>query len=363
MQLQYHLRGVSGLELQDIGLQVLGSAPTGWTGRVYFDSALGTLRVHDGTAWVNEATDSLLLQGQDSAHHLSRANHTGTQTAATISDFDTQVRTSRLDQMAAPTADVSFGGFKLTDVATPASGTDAATKSYVDNRLNGLDWKDSVRAATTADVTLSGTQTVDGVALVAGDDVLVKDQTAGADNGVYEVAAGAWTRRADADSSAEVTPGMAVFVEEGAANGNQQWALTTDAPIVLGTTPLVFAQTGAQGAVPTAGAGLTLTSNTYDVVAGSATGTGGPGGGLVVNADSVVVDRDVVARRGAANLTGATATFTVAHGIGHADVQVTVRNVSSGEVEYPRVVIDATNVTVTFLTAPGTDTYRVVWSG
>lgn len=69
---------------------------------------------------------------------LARANHTGTQTASTISDFDTQVRTSRLDQMAAPTASVSLGTQKITNLATPTTSTDASTKGYVDTQITNL---------------------------------------------------------------------------------------------------------------------------------------------------------------------------------------------------------------------------------
>lgn len=364
-QLQQHINGTTSAEIRNFGFHVLASAPgSNWAGRFYFDSALGGPRWWDGSAFTNKATDSLLLQGNDSAFHLARVNHTGTQTASTISNFDAQVRTNRLDQMAAPTAAVSMGGQKITGLAAPTADTDAATKGYVDTAVNGFDWKASVRAATTANITLSGLQTVDGVSVAANDRVLVKNQTTASENGLYLAASGAWTRTTDADTSAEVTPGLAVFVEEGTANGNQQWVLTTDAPITLGTTGLTFAQVGAQGSAPTAGAGLTLTSNTYDVVAAATTGTGGPGGGLVANADSLAIDRDVVARRGAANLTGAGTSFTIAHGLGHADLAgVTVRNIGSGLVEYPDVVVDATNITVTFLNAPGTNTYRVAWVG
>ena len=69
---------------------------------------------------------------------LARANHTGTQTASTISDFDTQVRTSRLDQMAAPTGSVSANSQKITNLATPTSNTDASTKAYVDTSIANL---------------------------------------------------------------------------------------------------------------------------------------------------------------------------------------------------------------------------------
>lgn len=105
----------------------------------------------------------------------------------------------------------------------------------------GSDVKASVRAATTADITLSGAQTIDGVAVIAGDRVLVKDQTTGANNGLYTVVdPGAWTRTDDANTSAEVTSGMLVPVTEGTVNGDSLWQLTTNDPITLATTALVF---------------------------------------------------------------------------------------------------------------------------
>ncbi|NWA04811.1 phage tail-collar fiber domain-containing protein [Pseudomonas gingeri] len=119
-----------------------------------------------------------------------------------------------------------------------------ATREYVDTSiiaaLNKQDFKHSVQVATTAPIVLSGLQTVDGVALAAGARVLVKDQAAGKDNGICLVAAGAWPRAADADTSIEVTPGLFVHVEQGAVGGDSIWQLITDAPIILGTTPLAF---------------------------------------------------------------------------------------------------------------------------
>lgn len=119
-----------------------------------------------------------------------------------------------------------------------------ATREYVDSRLveeiSKLDNKQSVRAATTANITLSGLRTVDGVVLAAGDRILVKNQTEGKENGLYVVAAGAWSRTSDADTSAEVTPGLVVAVEQGAIQADTIWQLITDAPIVLGTTALSF---------------------------------------------------------------------------------------------------------------------------
>lgn len=120
-----------------------------------------------------------------------------------------------------------------------------ATREYVDTSvieaLARLDFKHSVLVATTANIALNGIQTVDGVLLTADARVLVKDQAQAKDNGIYVVPAnGAWKRAQDADASIEVTPGLFVAIEKGTVNGDSVWQLATDAPIVLGTTPLTF---------------------------------------------------------------------------------------------------------------------------
>lgn len=99
-----------------------------------------------------------------------------------------------------PGASVSFNSQKITDLADPTSGKDAANKDYVDSAAQGLTPKTSVRAATTENITLANTQTIDTVSLIAGDRVLVKDQTASKENGIYTVVdAGSWTRATDCD--------------------------------------------------------------------------------------------------------------------------------------------------------------------
>ena len=141
-------------------------------------------------------------------------------------------------------------------------------KGALDSALELLDAKQSVRVATTANIVLSGVQTIDGVLLFAGDRVLVKNQTLPVDNGIYVVAVGAWARAADANVSAEVTPGMATFVEEGATLGNTRWQLVTDAPITLGATVLTF-QDITQGYAPLASPALTGTPTAPNVAAGT----------------------------------------------------------------------------------------------
>ena len=159
---------------------------------------------------------------------------------------------------------LTLGG--LTSVAVtqdPVSALQLATKQYVDSVAQGLDPKASCVAATTTNITLSGTQTIDGVALIAGDRCLVKDQTLSQNNGIYLVAAGAWTRATDMDSWAEV-PGAFTFIEQGTAYADTGWVCTSNAGGTLGTTPITWVQFAGVGSY-TAGTGLTLTGTQFSI--------------------------------------------------------------------------------------------------
>ncbi|MFJ7314407.1 phage tail protein [Pseudomonas sp. NPDC098747] len=123
---------------------------------------------------------------------------------------------------------------------TVVKATRAWVMSYLAEELGKLDGKQSVRVAATGNVALSGAQQLDGVAVVTGDRVLLPNQTLAKDNGLWVVANGNWVRATDANTSAKVTPGLTVMVEEGTANGDSLWHLTTNAPITLGTTALTF---------------------------------------------------------------------------------------------------------------------------
>ena len=112
--------------------------------------------------------------------------------------------------------------------------------------LNGVSTstavKAPVRVATTANITLSGTQTIDGVAVVAEDRVLVKNQTDATENGIYNVKANTWARAADFDGARDVRKGTLVLVTEGTANADIIYKCTTENPIVIGTSSIVFAE-------------------------------------------------------------------------------------------------------------------------
>jgi len=129
---------------------------------------------------------------------------------------------------------------------TPSGSTDIANKNYVDTVAQGLDTKASVVAGTTVNITLSGTQTIDGIVLVSGDRVLVKNQTAQADNGLYLCAAGAWTRTTDMNTWAQV-PGAYVFVETGSTLADTGWVCTSDAGGTIGVTAITWAQFSGAG--------------------------------------------------------------------------------------------------------------------
>jgi hypothetical protein len=276
------LKVYSGTAWTPVGSTTTGSGapattPTS-TGALYFDTTNNLLYVSNGTSssanWVTSeprggSGDIANLGGANSggsslkvanADHVHR--HTGTDHAS--------IKLSDLG--GANGADISLNSYKITNLATPVSGTDAANKNYVDAAAAGIDWKASVRAATVgSSITLSNTQTLDGVSLVAGDRVLVKDQTPGGSdstNGIYVVVSGgAWTRATDFSTTATKVANTAVFVEEGTLNKDTGWTLVTNEPITVGTTAIAFTQFTGLGEVTVSGG---LVKNVNDLSVGTA---------------------------------------------------------------------------------------------
>ena len=210
-----------------------------------------------------------------------------------ISDFDTGVRTNRLDQMAAPTASVSLNSQTITNVADPVNAQDAATKGFVEATSQGLDVKDSVKAATTANITISTAlnsgDTLDGVTLADNDRVLVKDQSTASQNGIYIVGSSP-ARATDLAAGADAA-GMFTFVEQGSVNADNGFVCTSNkGSAVVGTNNLTFAQFSGAGQI-TAGDGLDKSGNTLSIDLKS-------NGGIVIESTEIAVDL------GASSITG-----------------------------------------------------------
>lgn len=372
-------------------------------------------------ALTGTASNASQLNGQAASFYLSRANHSGTQLASTISDFDTQVRTTRLDQMAAPTTAVSMGNQRQTNLAEPVNPQDSATKNYVDSVASGLDVKGSVRAASTANVTATYTATggtsgrgqftaapnaLDGVTLAAGNRILLKNQTTTAQNGIWVVttlgtgANGVWDRASDFDNDAEVSDGAFVFIEEGtqAASG---WVLTTPNPVTVGGasgSALTFQQFSA-GASYTAGNGLQLVGQQFSAVGtpnriavsgsgidiastyvgqatittvgtigtgtwqGTVIGTsyGGTGASSVAGAKT---NLGFVTRYTQAFGDGSATSYTITHNLNTLDVQCALYEVAGGGEVFANVVHATVNtITVAFTVAPASNSLRVVVIG
>jgi hypothetical protein len=314
---------VSGLYLSDLSIVVEGSTTDGY-----------------------ETTLSFVDPTADRTIYVPDANGTLARVENKLHDF------------ALATASVDLNNQKITNLTDPTNPQDAANKRYVDAAVVGIDWKPSVRVATTAAITLAtgleNGDTLDGVTLATGNRVLVKNQVDATENGIYVVAAsGAPSRSTDADTAAEITASFAVFVEEGTVNTDSGWTLTNNGAVTVGTSELTFTQFTGLGQI-TAGAGLTKTANTLDVVGGD---------GITVNADSVVINRAVVVTKYATNVgDGTNTSYTITHNLATRDVIVSLFDNSSPYAEVMADVEHSTTNTITLLfsVAPTTDKYRVV---
>lgn len=187
----------------------------------------------------------------------------GTAAIGTSLRYARQDHVHATDPTRAPLNNPVFTG-TVTLPGAPTANLHAATKEYVDGVATGLDSKQACRAATTENITLSGLQTIDGVTLVADDRVLVKNQTTLSQNGIYVASSSGWTRATDADGVGEIRQGTYVFVNEGTTQAKTGWTQQTSGTITVGTSPIVWNQfSSAQ--LYTAGTGLSLTGNTFNV--------------------------------------------------------------------------------------------------
>jgi hypothetical protein len=309
---------------------------------------------------------------------------------------------------------IAMGTSKITGLGTPTDDADAANKGYVDAVAQGLDVKSSVVYATAGPLdaytftsTGGGTLTsnapeeldIDGyIVSTVGTRILVKNETStnAPYNGIYTVTdAGSlstpWilTRATDANTSAEVTDGLFTFVEQGDTLASTSWVLTTNNPITLNTTALVFSQFSGAGTytasngvlltgsnftfAPRSGYGLQTGSSGAEIKLATTSGLNlttdlavGAGAGIQVLTNTVAIDTSVVVTKYAANVGDGTATsYTITHNLGTRDVQVTVYDNSAPYAEVICDVNHATTNTITLLfsVAPTSNQYRVVVQG
>lgn len=319
----------------DLALGFDGTTSTNLsTGTIRWDSSAGRWKKWNGSAWAELAatyaltalstTGNASIGGTLSVTGATTLTGGGTSTTPATADNSTAIATTAFVKAqayaplssptltgtpAAPTAAVNTnttqlattafakaqiandallltGGTltgALTLAADPTADLQPATKRWVE----ALAPKQACRVATTANITLSGTLTIDGIALSIGDRVLVKDQTTQAENGIYIVASGAWSRASDADTWNDLV-GAHVPIAQGTANDNTFWLSTTAIGGTLGTTAITWqllsnSQVAALGNLATNGL---ITRTTAGSVVGRSVAVSGTGLS-VTNGDGV----------------------------------------------------------------------------
>jgi hypothetical protein len=389
------------LELLNARIQNLSSAPsTPVEGQIYFDTTLHQFGCYQNSVWtylaaaggggnvtqsansggagrmkVSAAADKSIADLSGIVGIIKTDTNGVVSAAAAGTDYMTGSSTNTLTNK---TIDANGTGNSISNIETAdfaanvvdtdgtlAANSDTrlasqkAVKTYVDTSVTGIKWKQSVRVATTAAGTLASSfanaSVVDGVTLATGDRILIKDQSAGAENGIYVVAAsGAPARATDADTAAEIK-GAVVTVQEGTANQDTAWQLITDT-ITLGTTALVFTDF-VKANVPTA---TTSTQGKVYLATQAEAEAKTDTAKAVVSADlaNFPIKKTFTIGDGAATAIACT------HNLGTRDVVVLIYNASTFAEVMADVVMTSTSVvTITFATAPAASAYKVVIIG
>lgn len=388
-----------GGELRNWKYQNLASAPGGASaGLNYYDTGSKGVYVYNGTSW--RPLDAALLSDGSiqiaalATNPLARANHTGTQLAATISDLAATVKAYTLDTFTAPIAAVSFNSQRLTLLAAASAGSDATNLSQVQgliaSAVQGINaYKPPVRIATDTNITLSGLQTLQSITLQDNDRVLVRSQTDATKNVIYNAHSGAWTIATDDDQNGELVPGTQVLVNEGTYAGSV-FRITTLGTITIGTTNITWTQAAQPGSYTADETTLHLASGVFSarlayglttVAAGIqvvATSTGGlqvlaggiavllpTGSGLKSDANGLSIDisSTIATSRitsGIITGDGSATSFTVTHNLNTRRIIVQFQDSSYAYTDIDWAATTVNAITVTFATPPANGTTYTV---
>lgn len=386
-------------ELQNVLIQKLAADPSGIEAKIYYNTASKKYRFYNGTAWADVATASgtgdvvgpassvdgeIVLFNATTGKLIKSATTTGilkatsgVLSAATAgTDYVTGSSTNALTNK---TIDANGTGNSITnlevaDLATGVLNTSTslagasdtqvpsalAVKTYTDNINQGIKWKTEVRAATTAAGILASDfenlDVIDSITLATGDRILIKDQAAPAENGIYTVnATGAPTRTTDADTGTEIKQ-AAVFVSEGTTNADNAFVNTTDGTITLGTTGIVF--------VPFSSATVPDASTTVKgkvELAISSEAEAKSSSTLALTPASVVnfpVKKTFTIGNAVAT------SFALTHNLTTLDIVVSIRKASTGDQWLADITANSTSqVTITFSVAPSASEFVVTVIG
>ena len=270
-------------ELRNATFEKLATDPSSgnFEGRTIYNTTTDTLKVYTGSAWTSLPHSIVSGGGAGIAEALTVTESNGTITLTlNVADTDSAglLPATFWQMLNDATSDATASKLVKRDasgnakVATPTDSAHIATKGYVDAARQGLDVKQSVRVATVSPINLASDleagDTIDGVTLVAGDRVLVKNQSTAIENGIYvAVASGAASRSSDANGTpdtGELLPGTFTFVEEGTVNSDKGFVVSTNGTITIDVTQIAWTQFSGAGSFE-AGDGISQTGNTINV--------------------------------------------------------------------------------------------------
>ena len=357
----------SQYEIRNAVIHVVPSFPSApKLGQVAYNTGTLIPATWNGSAWrpldAAALTDGSIAIAALAVNPLLRANHSGVQPSATISDLATTVKAYTLDSFAAAVAAVNVGGQRLTNVAQGTNATDVVTLAQAQALATAAaqgqtKLKDPVRAYAASNITLSGLFTLDGVVLAAGDRVLAANQSTAVQSNIYVAATGAWSIAADCNTGVDWIQGSDVLVDEGTQYGGAIFRQQTSGTITIGTTALTWTQTSKINNYVGDGVTATIVGRTISVNVGP---------GLTTAAGNVAIDTTIIGRKYSTTITGdgSTTSFQITHNLGTTDVIVGCRD-STGTVIFPDDAPTSTSaVTVSFGTAPATGvTYRITVIG